>query len=198
MIKSSIKYVIEYLNQLNTNDYKIISRRSSPEDLLVYFNLLCRVNEVKNAIEIGTFNGMSALFIASAIEGTLYTIDISNQKIAKRHSKDSGITNIEFLKGDSLKVLPELVRKLKFDYSFVYIDGKHTYRYSKKEFDITSEFINRDKGLILLDDASSILDGDHKVGGVPRTVEEVGAVIDDKISASGAFAYKIFGDFSVL
>ena len=175
-----------------------LTRRSSPIDDLCYYHLLCRFNRVTNVIEIGTFNGLSAIFLATACKGTVFTININKNEIlaAKTLARKARVSNIEFLEGDSLDILPELSRRLSDTCSFVYIDGFHDYKYSFNEYQIATAHINKQRGLVIIDDADYIHEDGKHDGGVPRMVEEVKAIPHE--SFNRRFAYKVFGDFEII
>lgn len=190
--------LLGFLRGISEDEFKEIRRRSSPIDDMVYYHFLCQQNQVENVIEIGTFKGLSALFWASAISGTLYTINKSASELvaAKDLARRAGLKNIEFIEGDSLEVLKELPAKIKGDINVVYIDGWHDYHYSYNEYVLTEPYLDKSKGLIIWDDADAPHPDGKNDGGVPRTIKEVGA--DLRVDFGSRFAHKAYGDFKTL
>ena len=136
-------------------------------------------NGFENVIEIGTFKGCTSLYLAAACEeqgGTLYTINIRGDElsIARDVAGKCGIRNIEFILGDSLELLPGLVERI--GYQFVFIDGKHNYKYAFGEYELTQKHLAR-PGAIVFDDASYVHSDSQQDGGVPRAYKEAGAIL---------------------
>ena len=160
-------------------------------------------NGFENVIEIGTFKGCTSLYLAAACEeqgGTLYTINIRGDElsIARDVAGKCGIRNIEFILGDStgpirsgaptspisrcaeasftwsLELLPSLVERI--GYQFVFIDGKHNYKYAFGEYELTQKHLAR-PGAIVFDDASYVHSDSQQDGGVPRAYKEAGAIL---------------------
>lgn len=93
-------------------------------------------------------------------------------KIARSVVSDFGLTNVEFIVGDSLKVLPNLLPKIT-NLQAAYIDGNHSYKYSMGEFRMIEAAI-KGNGLIFFDDANKLHPDGYEDGGVPKTVTETG------------------------
>ena len=77
------------------------------------------------AIEIGTYKGGSLQLVAQSA-GKVYSLDINHESQAALKPR---FTNVEFLAGDSRKILPSLVDALNSasaPVGFVLIDGDHT------------------------------------------------------------------------
>lgn len=192
-----LEQVLEYVNGLDENLEKAIRQRSSPLEALKLFYEMTQKNKVKNIIEIGTFMGLSALFFAAACKkqgGLVFTINVSKEEteVAKNLLKGAGLDNVVFLVIDSLNVLPVLTKRIKNDYNLVYIDGWHSYNYCMNEYRITEEYINRENGIIIVDDYTYVHLEARDDGGVPRVVEEL------KLDTyANFFAYKLFGKFII-
>ena len=99
-----------------------------------FFTLLVAAIGAKNAIEIGTFTGYSALSIAAGLpeDGKLLCLDQSEEwtKIARRYWERSGLDNkIELQIGDAKATLAALPEEEQFDFAFVDADktGYDTY-----------------------------------------------------------------------
>jgi predicted O-methyltransferase YrrM len=155
-----------------------INRRSSPLDDLVYLALMLRANEVEDVIEIGTFLGQSACFLAPAIRGRFHTININPREvaIAKQTVESFGIKNVVFHTGDSLEVIPRLLPKVSARLGAVYIDGNHSYKYAIEEFRLVEPILaSKPSAAAFFDDAHKLHPDGAEDGGVPRAVAEVGA-----------------------
>lgn len=95
-----------------------------------FLTLLVRSIGARNAIEIGTFTGYSALAIARALpeDGKLICCDVSEEwtSIARRYWKDSGLENrIELKLAPALETLEGLIGSGKqgtFDFAFIDAD----------------------------------------------------------------------------
>ncbi|MGB3808815.1 MAG: class I SAM-dependent methyltransferase [Parvibaculum sp.] len=95
-----------------------------------FLTLLVRSIGARNAIEIGTFTGYSALAIARALpdDGKLICCDVSEEwtSIARRYWKDSGLENrIELKLAPALETLEGLIGHGKqgtFDFAFIDAD----------------------------------------------------------------------------
>jgi len=165
--------------ELPTDLKKDIARRSVslPKQQMLYHCV--HENGFKNVIEIGTFKGCTSLYLAAACEeqgGTLYTINIRGDElsIARDVAGKCGIRNIEFILGDSLESLPSLVERI--GYQFVFIDGKHNYKYAFSEYELTQRRLAR-PGAIAFDDATYVHPDSQQDGGVPRAYKEAGAIL---------------------
>lgn len=192
------KTIAKYLD-LDTETRLRIQRRSSPLDDLAYIAMILRSNNVVDMIEIGTFLGQSACFLAPAIRGKLYTINQNPHEleIAKKTIETFGINNVVCVKGNSLKELPKLATKLEQTLDVVYIDGYHSYEHAFGEFKIVEPYL-RDKasGAVIFDDADKIHPDGAEDGGVPRAVQESGAVTIPLLGHR--VAIKAFGSFRIL
>lgn len=99
-----------------------------------FFTLLVAAIDAKNAIEIGTFTGYSALSIAAGLpaDGKLLCLDQSDEwtKIARRYWQRSELKDkIELQIGDAKATLAALPEEEQFDFAFVDADktGYDTY-----------------------------------------------------------------------
>lgn len=159
-----------------------------------YLSNLIRDNGIKNAIEIGTFYGRMALYLAAACEengGTLYTININPKEmiVARDIALKCDIHNIEFITGDSLVVLPDLVSTI--DYQYVFIDGMHNDHYAWNEFSITSQHINKECGVIIFDDIPAVKKSVYRAKADIVTIDiEGGRPTDVGIVPYGKFSYE--------
>ena len=92
-----------------------------------FMQLLTRALGVRNAIEIGTFTGFSALCIARGLpdDGTLLCLDRSAEwtAVGRRYWERAGLAErIELRIGDALPSLRELPAEETFDLAFVDAD----------------------------------------------------------------------------
>ena len=89
------------------------------------FHILCKSIQAKNALEIGTFTGYSALAVAESLpkDGKLIACDIEDgdpQKIAKKYwSQSEHGSKIELKVGNALETIPKLTQT----FDFVFIDA---------------------------------------------------------------------------
>jgi predicted O-methyltransferase YrrM len=185
--------------ELDAETRSRVQRRSSPLDDLAYLAMVLRANEVVDMIEIGTFLGQSACFLAPAIRGKFYTINKNPREvaIAKETLEKFEITNVVCITGDSLVELPKLVKKVERNLNAVYIDGFHSYEYAYGEYQIVEPYL-RDKAsaAIFFDDAHKLHPDGATDGGVPRAVREANA---DAIPILGhRVAIKTYGSFKYL
>ncbi len=114
------------------------------------FHILCKSIQAKNALEIGTFTGYSALAVAEAlpIDGKVIACDIDNgeaQDIARKYwSQSEHGSKIELKVGNALDTIPTL--KQQFDFVFIDAD-KASY---KKYYELVLPKV-RSGGLIVAD-----------------------------------------------
>ncbi len=110
---------------------------------------ICKARKVKNFLEIGTFNGCSALCFSLVCKKVVsLEIDGENYNIANENIKKANCDNVEIIKGDAIETLKVL--KLKFD--IIFIDGRKS-EY-KKYLILSLRLLNKD-GLIFVDNTLS-------------------------------------------
>lgn len=91
------------------------------------------------AIEIGTYNGGSLQNIAG-VARKVFSLDINSQS---QDALKPLFQNVEFLSGDSKKLLPNLLRHLQAENAplgFVLIDGDHSTEGVKSDIDAVLDF----------------------------------------------------------
>jgi len=183
-----------FIDGLDPKVIHTLTAHSPPRSNLLWVHNVLKRNKVKDAIEVGTAKGHSGLFIGSGISGRLFTVDIrpENLTYATKIHRQFGLSNVRYVMGDSLSVLPLLCEKMDEGLHFVYLDGRHTYRYVMKEYYIVRRFINPDKGMILFDDANLVYAKDPEPEGMPKAMREIGAEIHPQYPRLG---YIRFGDF---
>ena len=155
------KYIEKFSYQLTPVQKEIIKYNDSLGDIkrmqiavsqCHFLHLIIKTSKIKNALEIGTFTGLSALSIAIALphDGKLIALDKNKEtnKIAtdffKKANQDKKIETIIKPALESLKDLKK--SKIKFDMIFIDAD-KENY---KNYYDQSIELLNKD-GLIIID-----------------------------------------------
>lgn len=120
------------------------------------FNTLIKLMNAKSALEIGTSNGYSGLWISNALKhtgGKLTTIEYYNkrQSVAVENFKKCGVSDIiRTLQGSAIPILQALSPDEKFD--FVFIDA------NKSEYVDYFRLVKphlTDKALIVADNINS-------------------------------------------
>jgi caffeoyl-CoA O-methyltransferase len=127
------------------------SRMQISEEQGDFLGVLASLMGVRNALEVGTFTGYSALCVARALPegGKLLCLDFDDDwtAIAKKHWKRAGVNDrIELRIGPAIETLHQLEPDRLFD--FVFIDA------DKTEYDAYYELILplvRPNGVILFD-----------------------------------------------
>ena len=104
-----------------------ISRMQIAPEQGALLRILTSVLGVKQAVEIGTFTGYSALCIARGLgdDGHLLCCDVSDEwtKIGRRHWEAAGVADrIELRLGPALETLASLPREETFDLAFIDAD----------------------------------------------------------------------------
>jgi len=90
-----------------------------------FLNILVRVSGAKKALEIGTSNGYSGIYIAEGLShngGLLYTVESNDEryKLAAKNFKKAGVLDfVRQIKGHAPEILPEVGS----DFDMVFIDA---------------------------------------------------------------------------
>ncbi|HIH25223.1 class I SAM-dependent methyltransferase [Candidatus Woesearchaeota archaeon] len=138
------------------NRFKVINElendrqeRNISRDSIEFISLLCRSIKHSNTLEIGTFNGYSALWF-SLYSKKVVTIEVHSvyANMAKENFCKSGAENIELIHGNAIDVLKDL--KEKFD--IIFIDAKKS---EYKEYLELSLNLLSDDGIIFVDNTIS-------------------------------------------
>jgi len=155
------KYISENSYDLHPIQKKIIEYNKSLGDIkklqisvsqAYFIQLLIKINNLKQILEIGTFTGYSALSMALAVkeDGFVTCIDKNNDTsiIANNFFKKAKINNkINLIVGPAIENLNNLIIKKKtFDLIFIDADKENYIKY----YDLTFQLISS-KGLILID-----------------------------------------------
>ncbi len=115
----------------------------------IFISEFCRKRKIKNFLEIGAFNGYSALNFSLACEKVVsLEIDESNYKMANDNVKGANCENVEIIKGDAIETLKLL--KDKFD--VIFIDGRKS---EYKDYLILSLKLLKSNGVIFVDNTLS-------------------------------------------
>ena len=155
------KYIEKFSYQLTPVQKEIIKYNDSLGDIkrmqiavsqCHFLHLIIKTSKIKNALEIGTFTGLSALSIAIALphDGKLVALDKNKEtnKVAtdffKKANQDKKIETIIKPALDSINDLKK--NNNKFDMIFIDAD-KENY---KNYYDQSIELLNKD-GLIIID-----------------------------------------------
>ena len=127
-----------------------------PRKTAVLINTFIKMMGVKNALEIGTSNGYSGIWIAKALKNTggkLTTIEYydKRQSVAIENFKKCGVNDIiRPLQGSACDILESLATDEKFD--FVFIDANK--REYVKYFELIKPHLT-EKALIIADNITS-------------------------------------------
>ena len=155
------KYIEKFSYQLTPVQKEIIKYNDSLGDIkrmqiavsqCHFLHLAIKISKIKNALEIGTFTGLSALSIAIALphDGKLIALDKNKEtnKVAtdffKKANQDKKIETIIKPALDSINDL----KKSNSKFGMIFIDAdKENY---KNYYDQSIELLNKD-GLIIID-----------------------------------------------
>lgn len=123
-----------------------------------FLNMLIKISGAKNAIEVGTSNGYSGIWLANALKkngGHLTTIEFYEKRIvlAEKHFKICGVDDtITIKQGSACEVLESLISDETFEIDFAFIDAnKSEY---VKYFDIINTRL-KPGGIIAADNITS-------------------------------------------
>lgn len=136
-----------------------ISPKVSIEDMasnpimLRLLEFIVRLKQPKKIMEIGTFIGLSAMNMASALpeNGKLFTIEKFDHfaEIAQSNFNRNGFKNkIRLIQGDAFEKFPELAKHKPFD--MIFIDGNKE-RYA--DYFLMADKLLAPNGLIIIDDS---------------------------------------------
>jgi predicted O-methyltransferase YrrM len=127
--------------------------------------------KIKTVVEIGTFRGISAAYMAQFAK-TIFTFDIEDLKEKYKVWDDLGITErVHYCTVKSSKEIRQVLSNIKFDFAF--IDDDHLYETIKENFDLVCSC-----GKVLLHDVAKI----KKFPGAKKFADEIGAKITGNIA----------------
>lgn len=170
MSKSLLKSmpISRYVNQVVVQESELLARLRQetshlPEAVMqitpdqgAFLGFLIRLISARNAIEIGTFTGYSALCIAGAMgpAGKLIACDVSEEwtSIARRYWKEAGLAErIDLRLAPALKTLDSLLANGgagTFDFAFIDADKPAYEAYYKRALQLL-----RPGGLMVMDNS---------------------------------------------
>ena len=91
------------------------------KESIEFISKLCQIIKPKNILEIGCFNGYSALWLSLYSKNVIsLEIDEENIKLAKKNFQRAKCENIEIIVGDA----KETLKKLNSKFQIILIDGK--------------------------------------------------------------------------
>ena len=117
-----------------------------------FLQLIIKLNNIKNVLEIGTFTGYSALTMALSLpkEGSLTCLDKNKETsiIAKNYFKKAKLDHkINIMLNNALESMENLLsKKNKFDLIFIDADKENYIKY----YDLSYQLLNKN-GLIIID-----------------------------------------------
>ena len=141
------KEIIEYNKTLGD-----LKRMQVSVTQAYFFQLMIKLNNIKNILEIGTFTGYSALAMGLSlpIDGTVTCLDIDKEKSKKAeyYFRKANLENkIKIIIAPALESMNELIKQKKiFDLIFIDAD-KENY---KNYFNLSLELLN-ENGLMIID-----------------------------------------------
>ncbi len=149
---SNIKPPRELFAIENSDLFTIEEMASSPA-VLGLLDWLIKILAARKILEIGTFVGVSTMYMASAIaqDGKVTTLEKFNKfaEIALRNFENNDLSDkIELILGDALETIPSVEKNGPFD--VIFIDGnKENYA---TFFELTTPFL-AERGVVIIDDA---------------------------------------------
>ena len=116
-------------------------------------NMLIKMNQSKNILEIGSANGYSTIWLSEAaktVGGKVTTYDFSEPTIKEAQENLKNVELFDYVNfnfGDALNLIPQLSEEEKFD--FIFVDGQ-----KKLYLDFWNLIQNRmtDNAIIVFDD----------------------------------------------
>src|SRR3989344_3444848 len=149
---NKIQSVLNQLESIGKQNYMFNIQPNAGK----FLNLLIKIKKPKTIIEVGTSNGYSTIWIASALKNVkVITVEQDEYKIklAEENFKKSGLKNIKIIKGNAIKVIPEIKEKA----DLIFIDAAK--REYIKYFKLLEK--NMNKGCIIL--ADNIISHSEKI-----------------------------------
>jgi predicted O-methyltransferase YrrM len=126
--------------------------------------------KIKTAVEIGTYQGISAAYLAKFAKN-VFTFDVVNYRKKYTVWKDLGVEErIQYKTIKNRDDIREVLNRIKWDFAFV--DGRHTYEDVKADFEMVKSC-----GKVLFHDVAK-----RKKYGFRDFVKEIGAKIEGNIA----------------
>lgn len=94
-----------------------------------FLNMLIKIKNVQSALEIGTSNGYSAIWLAKALKetgGKLITLEYWQKRVdlALENFKKTGVEDIiTTITGDAIEILKDMSEKKSHSFDFVFVDA---------------------------------------------------------------------------
>ena len=117
------------ITQLENETLKLgsVSQMQIAKEQGQFLEMITKISNAKNCLEIGRFTGMSTLFLARGIpeSGKIVTVDNSDEflSLAKKYWElDNMISKIESIIGDGVEVMQSMIDRQK-SYDLIFIDA---------------------------------------------------------------------------
>lgn len=134
----------ELLDYAETNRVPIVS-----QDVARFIELLLKIINPKNILEIGSAIGYSSLIMSKASDANILTIEKDEEtfKVLKENLKKYDTDNkIKAINDDAINALKSMDKEEKFDFCFIDANKSQYEEYLNLVYDLT-----RDNALILID-----------------------------------------------
>ena len=157
--------LVQYLQSLGYREDKIISelenetlKLGSVSQMQIakeqgqFLEMITKISNAKNCLEIGRFTGMSTLFLARGIpeSGKIVTVDNSDEflSLAKKYWElDNMISKIESIIGDGVEVMQSMIdRQQSYDLIFIDADKNNYPNYYELSLNLLAS-----NGIIIID-----------------------------------------------
>ena len=141
------KEIIEYNKTLGN-----LKRMQVSVTQAYFFQLMIKLNNIKNILEIGTFTGYSALSMGLSlpIDGTVTCLDIDKEKSKKAeyYFRKANLENkIKIIIAPAIESMNELIKQKKtFDLIFIDADKENYINY----YNLSYQLLNKN-GLMIID-----------------------------------------------
>lgn len=139
--RENFKELVDYAE---TNRVPIVS-----QDVARFIELLLKINNPKNILEIGSAIGYSSLIMSKASDANILTIEKDEEtfKVLKENLKKYDTDNkIKAINDDAINALKSMDKEVKFDFCFIDANKSQYEEYLNLVYDLT-----RENALILID-----------------------------------------------
>ena len=139
--RENFKELVDYAE---TNRVPIVS-----QDVARFIELLLKIINPKNILEIGSAIGYSSLIMSKASDANILTIEKDEEtfKVLKENLKKYDEDNkIKAINDDAINTLKSMDKEVKFDFCFIDANKSQYEEYLNLVYDLT-----RDNALILID-----------------------------------------------
>ena len=149
---------MDVYNYIIENDYNLGMTAVRNLD----FRVACQVSKINTVVEIGTFYGATAAYMAQ-FANTVHTFDVRDLYDLVTWEKLDLADKIIFHRVKDREEIKEILKDIKFDFAFV--DGAHEYIDAKEDFELVKSC-----GRVLFHDIEH-----PKFPGVSKFISEIGA-----------------------